>query len=167
MRILPFYAYLPSMEPFILFNALVKNKETSCVGYEYYCCDPKCNCKLANIIIHDTSGNRLSHILYGWRDVKYYVKERFVKSDILGFINGSLDLREPENKQNKSLLSAFQLWLSKNKSKNKQSFESRYKKFKSVARCLPYDPDQSSKDFTDSIIEMIHDGTFKKFTSGL
>ena len=74
------YEYCPELRPFIIFDAELANGEKiSFVGHEYHCLDPKCDCYLTNIMIHEVStGDRITQIIYGWRYYAYYKKERFL-----------------------------------------------------------------------------------------
>ena len=111
-----------------------------CQGHEYYCCDLSCNCEMVNIIIHEAAktnrsmsgfvDKRLTHILYGWRSYKHYVKEQFLERDCKGIVAGSLNLSEPKNHLNEAILASLHFWLKRDKKRKDQLFAQRYKKFR-------------------------------------
>lgn len=119
------------LEPFILFDVPFANHNMPCIGYEWYCTDRKCDCRMAHVMVHDANtGDRLAHILYGWQDYKYYRQKKFLKSDINDFIHGGLSIDEPITAPKEAVLKAFRKWLIIGKTEKDRLFMQRYKKFK-------------------------------------
>ena len=147
MRIQPYNEFFPEAQPFILFNVPVKQfTYLNCVGYEFYCCNPNCDCQMANIMVHNaTDGSLLTHLLYGWREEEFYLNEQFDPNDVKGFIKGDLNLIAPRNRLNKNILEAFRNWLAKDKKQKVQLFAGRYQKFKDVTKNI-YPDKQDDED---------------------
>lgn len=119
------------LEPFILFEVPFANHNMHCVGYEWYCTDRKCDCRMAHVMVHDANtGDRVAHILYGWCDYKYYRQQKFLKSDINEFIHGGLSPDELLTAPKEAVLKGFQEWLCTDRMKKDRLFMQRYKKFK-------------------------------------
>lgn len=123
-------------QPFVAFETAIKPKQIiSCVGYEFICSNPKCDCQLVTIGIYQRGNkNVLTYISYGWRDYDHYVSKGHTKEDAKALTQGKLSDSQPETEQNKGILLAFREWLSKNKAQNNQIFAERYKQFKSAVR---------------------------------
>ena len=62
MEIRAIYDFCPELKTFITFDAKLDNGKTiPCVGHEWHCCDPECDCYLVNIMIDEAnSGERLT-----------------------------------------------------------------------------------------------------------
>lgn len=121
------------IKPFIGFEVIVENKPLRIEGREWYCIDPSCNCKMANIMVHEVGGSRLTQLIYGWRPYKHYVKQHFFKSDCQSMVKGDLALPETKTKLNRVILDGFHQWLARDKKENDKIFAERYEQFRKKA----------------------------------
>lgn len=162
------YKYCPELSPFILFDAELSNGvKISCVGHEYHCLDPKCDCYLTNIMIHEVNtGERITQVIYGWRYYAYYKKERFLKDDIKGFINGDLSYLEERNDKNIAILAGFKTWLLTEREQKIKKFNERYKQFRVLAKSKIYDANRETRVFINSIHELEKAGKLEELIFG-
>lgn len=120
-------------EPFIFFDAEYANVNVPCIGYELYCIDRKCDCQTVHIMIYEANkGNKLLHLMYGWRHYNYYRQKKFLKSDIKSFIQGSTDPREADSPEKRIILESFRKWINTDKEEKDRIFAEHYRKFKSA-----------------------------------
>ena len=112
------------VQPFIEFDVEIKpNQMLSCVGYEFICANPKCDCQLVHIGIYEVGSDKvLTYISYGWRDYEYYLSRGQTKEEATGYVEGKIKDSRTETEVNKRILVAFREWLSENKVQNNQIF---------------------------------------------
>jgi hypothetical protein len=165
MEIRAIYDFCPELKTFITFDAKLGNGKTiPCVGHEWHCCDPECDCYLVNIMIDEAnSGERLTQITYGWRNYAYYRKERFYEEDIRGFINGNLSFMEQRSEGNKGILAGFKTWLSSGYKQKVELFNKRYKQFKVICKSNDYDKEKELEEFFNAMHEVAKAGKLEEF----
>jgi len=162
MIIMPFYELCPEMKPFIKFYTPI-NKKTiiPIIGYELYCCDPECDCRLITIMMYNVNTEKcLVTLQYGWDNYDHYIKEKFIESDVDNFINGCLMMLENRNSKTLAILASFQNWLTQDKETKKQLFASRYQECKAAAESKGFTSKQSNDWFLKNIGGMLEHGVF-------
>jgi hypothetical protein len=162
MIIKPFYELCPKMEAFIKFYTSINKKIIlPIIGYELYCCDPECDCRLTTIMMYNAKTEKcLATLQYAWDNYDHYIKEKFVKSDVDNFINGCLMMLENRNSTTLAILTSFQNWLAQDKENKKQLFINRYQQFKVAAKVKGFTSKQSNDCFLENIGSMLKLGVF-------
>ena len=159
------------IKPFIAFDVEIKpNQMVSCVGYEFICANPKCDCHEVHIGIHEVGSKKvLTYISYGWRDYEYYLSKGNSKSDAKGCIEGMIKDAKSETEQNQRILLGFRKWLSKDKAQNDQIFAERYKNFKDAVRNRQMSKAKNAKlqKCFSMMLELFGEERVEKFIAGL
>jgi len=158
------------IQPFVAFEVEIKPKQIiSCVGYEFICSNPKCDCQLVHVGIYEKGSRKvLTYIIYGWHDYNHYVSKGHAKEEAKAFTQGKLSDSQPEAELNKSILLAFREWVSKNKAQNNQIFAERYKQFKSAVRNKQMSKAKNVKlkKFFSMMLELFGEEKVEEFIAG-